>query len=184
MIKKIFFLTVILLSFHILYGQNQISSKKRLNLISAAPVVYLWDTIYSNAKHYCVMKELKLNEYHLDFIVQNLLGENCLYIRYDKAVVLGGHYNVRFNKSGKNVTIALKDETGLPDFIVGSDLFLGNEIPESREKNFLNNYSSDYSMNVNTNNSEDSAENKTENSESDTSSKRIVQFPTDSTLFN
>lgn len=178
--KKIFLFFFLFLVSEQLYAQKQISAKKRFQLISAAPVVYLWDTIYSKAKPYCIMKELKVNEYHPDFIIQNLLGENCLYIRYDKAMVLGGHYNVRFTKSGKNVTIALKDENDLPDFIVSNDLFIGNEIPESREKNFLDNYCTTISTNQNQNELENTPENIGDTTDSNTLNKSLVTFPIDS----
>lgn len=122
-----------------LFAQKILTGEKRLKAISAAPVVYLDDTIYSKAKPYCLMKEIKVNEYHPDCALKNMRGEELIYIKWDTKSSLMGTYVLTFKKDGKSVKLSITDEEKIPEIIVNNDLFVNNDVPDDREKNFISN---------------------------------------------
>lgn len=137
--KKIFYLFILVFTTSNLFAQKILTGEKRLKAISAEPVVYLDDTIYSKAKPYCLMKQIKVNEYHPDCSVKNMRGEELIYIKWDTKSSLMGAYVVTFKKDGKSVKLSITDEEKFPELIVNNDLFVNNDVPDDREKNFISN---------------------------------------------
>ncbi len=138
--KKIFFYLIIFVFANTnLFAQKILTGEKRLKAISAAPVVYLDDTIYSKAKPYCLMKQIKVNEYHPDCSIKNMRGEELIYIKWDTKSTLMGAYVLTFKKDGKGVKLSVTDEEKFPELIVNNDLFVNNDVPDDREKNFISN---------------------------------------------
>jgi len=137
--KKIFYSFVLILISTNLFAQKILTGDKRLKAISAVPVVYLDDTIYSKAKPYCLMKQIKVNEYHPDCSLKNMRGEELIYIKWDTKSGMMGAYVLTFKKDGKSVKLSITDEEKFPDLIVNNDLFVNNDVPDDREKNFISN---------------------------------------------
>ena len=137
--KKIVYSFILILISTNLFAQKILTGEKRLKAISAQPVVYLDDTIYSKAKPYCLMKQIKVNEYHTDCSVKNMRGEELIYIKWDTKSSLMGAYVLTFKKDGKSVKLSITDEEKLPDLIVNNDLFVNNDVPDDREKNYISN---------------------------------------------
>ncbi len=137
--KKIFYFLVLVLTTTNLFAQKILTGDKRLKAISAEPVVYLDDTIYSKANPYCLMKQIKVNEYHPDCSIKNMRGEELIYIKWDTKSNLMGAYVLTFKKDGKSVKLSITDEEKFPELIVNNDLFVNNDVPDDREKNFIEN---------------------------------------------
>ena len=93
--KLVYALIFILISSN-LFAQKILTGDKRLKAISVSPVVYLDDTIYNNSKPYCLMKEIILNEYHPDYSVKNMIGDELIYIKWDTKSGLLGEYVLTF----------------------------------------------------------------------------------------
>ena len=136
--KLVYALIFILISSN-LFAQKILTGDKRLKAISVSPVVYLDDTIYNNSKPYCLMKEIILNEYHPDYSVKNMIGDELIYIKWDTKSGLLGEYVLTFKKDNKTVELSITDEKKIPGLIVNSELFANNDVPDDREKNFIGN---------------------------------------------
>ncbi len=132
----------ILLAFALLISFNVFSQddKKRLKTISAAPIVYLGDTLYHYAKVYCVMKEIKGGDpNHPDYKISNINGEQLFFIKYEVPTGIGsfGSYRVKFN-SGNEVKLKTKEEKELPEVIVNNELVSGAMlVPKDKEEAFV-----------------------------------------------
>ncbi len=122
-----------------LFAQKTLTGEKRLKAVNADPVVYLDDTVYSKGTPYCLMKEIKVNEYHPDYSVKNIRGEELIYIKWDTKISLMGAYVFKFMKDGKSVKLSITDEEKFPMLLVNNDLFVNNDVPANREENFINN---------------------------------------------
>lgn len=133
---SLFLLLMILSITHVF---SQVDSK-RLNAIQAAPVVYYGDTLYHQAKVYCVMKEIKGGDpNHPDYKLSNLKGEQLIYIRYEIPTGIGsfGSYRVKFN-SGNEVKLKTKEEKELPGIIVSNELIAdAMMVPKDKEEAFV-----------------------------------------------
>lgn len=137
--NKLFYSFIFILISTNLFAQKILTGDKRLKAISADPVVYLDDTIYSKAKPYCLMKQIKVNEYHPDCSVKNMRGEELIYIKWDTKSGMLGAYVLTFKKDGKSVKLTVTDEEKFPELIVNNDLFVNNDVPSDRETNFMSN---------------------------------------------
>ncbi len=137
--NKLFYSFIFILISSNLFAQKILTGDKRLKAISAEPVVYLDDTIYSKAKPYALMKQIKVNEYHPDCSVKNMRGEELIYIKWDTKSGMLGAYVLTFKKDGKSVKLTVTDEEKFPELIVNSDLFVNNDVPSDREANFISN---------------------------------------------
>lgn len=121
------------------FAQKQLTGEKRFKAINADPVVYLDDTVYSKGTPYCIMKEIKVNEYHPDYSVKNLRNEELIYIKWDTKSGVLGSYVLTFKKDGKIVKLGTIGEEKFPEMLINNDLFVNNDVPADRETNFISN---------------------------------------------
>lgn len=137
MTKKIFFSIALVLIATNLFAQKMLTGDKRAKAIIAKPVVYMDDTVYSKGTPYCLMKEIKLNDFHPDYSVKNMRGEELIYISWDTKSGVMGAYILKFKMDGKSAKLKTTEEEDLPELIVNNDLFVNNNVPADRETNFI-----------------------------------------------